>query len=134
MIQIRLLENKKAAAACECLGLPVCGGYLVYEAMEGENAFGSCIFGITGSQGRFYRVQMNGDGLYGIADGLVRSALSLMVQRGVKEAVSDSTADAAGAIDAKLLWGTGFRQCGGQWHRTLSEGFFSGCGKAGNSL
>ena len=36
MIQIRLLENKKAAAACECLGLPALGGYLVYEAMEDE--------------------------------------------------------------------------------------------------
>jgi hypothetical protein len=123
MIEIRLLDYKAAAAVCADAGASFKAGMLVYEASEGGEAAGDCIFGIEAGEGRLYGVPMKGGGQLPIADGLVRSALSLMYQRGVADVVC------CGAVDQGLLLGAGFRPDGEVWKARLKESFFSGCDK-----
>jgi hypothetical protein len=121
MIEIRLLDDKSAAAALISSELASNNGMFVYEAVEGSKTLGLCIFSITGEKGRLYRVSMCSGGLLALEDGLMRSALSLMYKRGARDVVC------CGKLDKALLFNTGFRQSGEQWILSLSESFFAGC-------
>lgn len=121
MIEINLLKEEAASELCRKYGVTGQSGLLVYCAVEGDTQLGSCIFSIDGETGRLFRVDMVDGSLYGIADGLVRSALSLMVQRGARLVTCD------GGVDGRLLLGTGFTQNDGIWQREISESFFAGC-------
>ena len=121
MIEIRISDGKNAAVALMKSGLTTNSGMLVYEAVEGSKTLGYCIFSISGGEGRIYSVSMCSEGLSAVADGLLRSALSLMCKRGAKDAVC------GGGIDKALLLNTGFRHTGGQWMLSIGESFFAGC-------
>jgi hypothetical protein len=122
MIEIKLLEDKDSALICNSNNVLFKKGIFVYQASENGRELGICIFGIENGDGRLYAVVMNGDEQMPIADGLIRSALSLMYQRGVIEALC------SGRIAKTLLLGAGFRQSGENWLIKLKESFFAGCG------
>ena len=122
MIEISLLDEKSAQAAAGQMGCVGEGGMLVYEAEQGNEMLGRCVFGTAGTQGRIYGISMCGDGLLPIADGLLRSALSLMYGRGVTEVAC------GGGVEDVLLCRTGFARQGDGWKLLLKESFFAGCG------
>ena len=122
MIEIRLIDSKATAEVCKDFGFSINGVILVYEAVDNSERLGYCVFSIKGDMGRLYQVVMCGKGLMSIADGLIRSTLSLMFRRGVTIAVC------TGGVDSGLLLGIGFKQTVDEWKISLTESFFAGCG------
>lgn len=123
MIEIKLLEEGRAVEACADCGCVYGPRTFVYAATQGDESFGVCIFEMEGEAGRILCIRMREAGLAPIADGLLRSAMSLMVVRGVRKA------ECAAVIEPALLRRAGFREQGGVYSTALSETFFAGCEK-----
>lgn len=98
------------------------GGTLIYSAVEDGRALGECVFSAGVREGEILSVKMAGDGLRGVADGLLRSALSYMSVRGISRALC------RGGVDEGLLRGVGFKDGGGVWS-VEPDAVFGGCGK-----
>lgn len=122
MIEIRLWEAAQARPFFESAGVPPCENGLAYEAREQNGSLGTILFAPEGERGAIFSVRMSQEGLLPIADGLIRSALSLLFGRGVRQVICE------GGVEPVLLRGVGFRELRrGMWSIALTERFFMGC-------
>lgn len=125
MIEIGLLSGEERALSLAELAGGFEGEAMVYAAREGGRRLGRCAFsprggGPDGKGGMLLAVKMDGPGEAPIADGLIRSAVCLLLDRGVV-----SIAAAPGAADERLLRAVGFtRDSAGSL--TLNERTFAG--------
>jgi hypothetical protein len=97
------------------------GGPLTYVAAESGQTLGECVFTSGTRKGEILKIEMTADGLSGVADGLLRSALSYMSVHGI------SRAECRSGVDEKLLVGVGFKKDGGVWS-VEPDAVFGGCG------
>ena len=121
MIEIKLLDEAGVRIVHNQNSLDYALNRLVYEAFENSQSLGICAFYIDGKKGCIELIKMYDDELMPIADGLLRSTLSLMLSRGVCEVT------ASDSVGLPLLCGTGFNKCEDNWELKLTESFFSSC-------
>lgn len=118
MIEIRLAPQEAVQNACTRLGCSVAEARL-FVAEDAGSPQGSCLVLLQGETGQAVMEIEPRSFLY---DGLLRTALYLMLQNGVK------TAAVTGAVNAPVLKRLGFEEKNEMWSGKLTPGIFECCG------
>lgn len=119
MIEIKLAASERIAEICEKLGVENDPALSVYVATENGQVLGCCGFKMDGSIGELCFTSIEDPSLAPIEDGLLRSALALMLDSGVE------TAYCKGGVPAKMLKRLGFKEKDGVYLLELNNSFLT---------
>ena len=118
MVEITLADKEKIPEACALLGMEYRDSMRLFTASESNEQAGICLVDFFGEKGTAV-MKTNGKGY--IYDGVLRSALNLMLENGVKEAA------VTGEENKILLSRLGFHKQGGQRVGEVNDRIFDCC-------